>query len=72
MQIKTILNRVQKFNSFVYGQVRWRGLEEEPKLEVAVHQRGTSGPLCSGCGRAGPGYDRLDARAFEFVPVWGI
>ena len=23
MQIKTILNRVQKFKSFVYGTVRW-------------------------------------------------
>ncbi len=23
MQIKTILNRVQKFKSFVYGAVRW-------------------------------------------------
>lgn len=72
MQIKTILNRVQKFKSFVYGQVRWRGLEEDPKLEVEVHERGNSRPLCSGCGRAGPGYDRLDARPFEFVPLWGI
>jgi len=25
MQIKTILNRVQKFKSFVYKQVRWLG-----------------------------------------------
>jgi len=23
MQLKTILNRVQKFKSFVYGAVRW-------------------------------------------------
>ena len=25
MQLKTILNRVQKFKSFVYTKVRWAG-----------------------------------------------
>ena len=29
-------------------------------------------PFCSGCGRRGPTYDRLEERRFEFVPLWGI
>jgi transposase len=28
--------------------------------------------LCSGCGKPGPGYDRLAERQFDFVPLWGI
>ena len=34
MQIKTILNRVQKFKSFVYGAVRWVEDGAAPALEV--------------------------------------
>jgi transposase len=34
--------------------------------------RKNSRAFCSGCGRPGPVYDRLDERRFEFVPLWGI
>ena len=34
MQIKTILNRVQKFKSYVYGAVRWVEGAAVPTLEV--------------------------------------
>ena len=72
MLVKTILNRVQKFKSFVYGAVRFVEGGGAPALEVEVHARANSGPVCSGCGRSGPGYDRLAARRFEFVPLWGM
>jgi len=72
MLVKTILNRVQKFKSFVYGAVRWVDHEGEPALEVELRARANSRPLCSGCGRARPGYDRLPTRRFEFVPLWGL
>jgi transposase len=72
MQLKTILNRVQKFKSFVYGEVRWEEVEEEQVLVVEVWARRNSRPICSGCKRPGPGYDTLQARLFEFVPLWGI
>jgi len=72
MLVKTILNRVQKFKSFVYGAVRWVDHEGEPALEVELRARANSRPLCSGCGQARPGYDRLPARRFEFVPLWGL
>ncbi len=72
MQVKTILNRVQKFKSFVYGTVRFNDTAFEPHLEVAVRPRRNSQPVCSGRGRGRPGYDRLGVRRFEFVPLWNI
>lgn len=72
MQLKTILNRVQKFKSFVYGAVRWAGTAREPAIEVELHPRRGSRPICSGCGRKRPGYDTLGERRFEFIPLWGI
>jgi len=71
MQLKTILNRVQRHRSFVYEAVRLvEG--DPPALEIEVRARGNSRPCCSGCGQPGPGYDTLGVRRFEFVPLWGI
>jgi len=72
MQLKTILNRVEPFKSFVYGKVRWVEGTERPTMEVEVHARKNGWPICVGCGRPGPGYDHLPERRFEFVPLWGI
>lgn len=72
MQIKTVLNRVQKFKSFVYGAVRWNEATSPPSLEVELRPRANGWALCSGCGRRRAGYDRLPLRRFEFVPLWGM
>ncbi len=72
MQLKTILNRVQKFKSFVYKNARWTGSAKVPELEVAVVERANSWAVCSGCGCPGAGYDRQPKRRFEFVSLWGI
>lgn len=72
MQLKTILNRVQRFKSFVYGSVRWANDAEEPAIEVELHARANSRGICSGCARRRPGYDRLSQRCFEFIPFWGL
>jgi transposase len=72
MQLKTILNRVESFKSFVYGKIKWVEGTERPTLEVEVLARKNGRPICSGCGHPGPGYDRLPERRFEFVPLWGI
>ena len=72
MQLKTILNRVEPFKSFVYGKVQWVEGTPRPTLEVTLHARKNGRAICSGCGRPGPGYDRLPERRFEFVPLWGI
>jgi len=72
MQLKTILNRVEPFKSFVYEKIRWVEGTERLTLEVEVDARKNGRPICSGCGQPGPGYDRLPQRRFEFVPLWGI
>jgi len=72
MQLKTILNRVHTLKSFVYGRVTWIELPGAPILEVEVRPRRGSRAVCSGCGKRGPGYDRIEERRFEFVPLWGI
>ena len=72
MQIKTILNNVQKFKSFVYGEVRLLKTSGQPILEVDVHERSNSNALCSVCRHPAPGYDRQCERRFEFIPFWGI
>jgi len=69
MQIKTILNRIQKQRGFVYGAVQ---VEEQIgslalTIDIAPHRRNR--PRCSGCGESGRVYDRLTPRRFEFVPV---
>jgi transposase len=72
MQLQTILNRVQRHQSFVYRQARFRDGGDGPALDVQVEPRANGRPICSGCGKKGPGYDRLAARRFQFVPRWGI
>jgi transposase len=72
MQLKTILNRVEYFKSFVYGKAKWVDDTEQPPIEVQIEARRNGRPICSGCGRDAPGYDRLPERRFEFVPLWGI
>jgi transposase len=71
MQLKTILNQVQKFKSFVYQDVRW--MEGEAKaLIVSIVARAKSWPICSGCDRPGKWHDTLKKRLYEFVPLWGM
>ena len=73
MRIQTILNRVEKFKSFVYGEATLEEHDDGPALVVQmVASQEQSAVLCSGCGRPGPAYDRLEERRFEFVPIWGI
>lgn len=72
MQIKTILNRIEKFKSFVYTAARWSTHAGSEALEVTVRARRNSRPLCSVCGQPAPSYDRRPPRRFEFVPLWGL
>jgi transposase len=73
MLLKTILNRVQKHRSFVYGPDRL--IEDDDgrlSIEIDIYPRANAKPICSGCMRRRPGYDRLPPRRFEFIPLWGI
>ena len=72
MQIKYILNQIQKHKGFIYGQTRFIKKKTRSVLEIDIHPRQNSQPICSGCKKKGPGYDTQDVRHFEFVPLWGI
>lgn len=72
MQVKTILNQLEKFKCFVYGKQEL--VEELGRLVLLIHllPRANSKAICSRCGRAYPAYDTLEPRRFEYVPLWGI
>src|SRR5436309_8357868 len=73
MHLKTILNRIQKFKSFVYGDAHWDQTGGEGlRLIVTVLARANSRAICSGCEKVRPGYDKMKPRRFEFIPIWNI
>jgi transposase len=73
MQLKTILNRVTSYKSFVFGKVTWVENSMSPAVEVEILPRKNGLRVCSGCERVCPGYDTMpEPRRFEFVPLWGI
>ena len=72
MHLKTILNRVERHKSFVYGEPCWQEAAARLCIEVPIEPRAGSRPICSGCQRRRSGYDRLSARRFEFIPLWQI
>jgi transposase len=73
MQVKTILNRVTRYKSFVFGKVTWMENSVAPAVEVEILPRRNGVRICSGCESVCPGYDTMpEPRRFEFVPIWGI
>lgn len=70
MQLKTILNHVEKQKGFVYSEAHFNDDQSEILVTLKPHAR--SRPVCSGCRRKRPGYDTRSVRRFEFVPLWGI
>ena len=62
MQIKTILNRIQKHRGFVYGDVRLEDQVDGLALTVDLYPHARNRPRCVGCGQQGPQYDRLAPR----------
>jgi len=72
MHLKSILNFVQPHQGFVYGAIYRRNQGKRTVLDIEIHPRKNRQPVCSRCGKPGPGYDTLPVRRFEFVPLWGI
>ena len=70
MQLKAILERLQKQPGFVYGKVQWAHRPPgRPELHVQLRPRKGSHPVCSGCGLKRPCYDRLRERRFRNRPI---
>jgi transposase len=73
MQLKTLLNRVSHFKSFVFAQVRLVKQEKREVLEIELEPRANGRPVCSACGKEASCYDRRGGRRrFEFVPLWNL
>jgi len=74
MQLKTILNSVTHYKSFVFGKI-WKEGEtsEQQYFVVEVKPRKNSKGICSECDKSCPTYDTaLEHRWWEFVPLWAI
>lgn len=69
MRLKTILNYGLRFKCFCIGKSEFD--EKKESIIVEIKPRTNSKPLCSVCGMPSPGYDTLQERLFEFVPMWG-
>ena len=73
IKLKTLLNQVHKIKGFVYTRIQMVGGTVNPRIIAEVRCRRGSKPVCSGCGKPGPGYDRMaEPRQFAFVPILNI
>jgi transposase len=72
VQLQTILNFVEPYKSFVYKKAQWADAQTKQEIEILIEPRKNGRAICSGCKQRRPGYDRLPARRFEFVPLWRI
>lgn len=72
MLIKTILNKIEKFKSFIYGKITLERISGTVSLIVEVKARQNAKGICPKCGKRKATYDTQPARLFEYVPVWGI
>ncbi len=48
MQLKTILNFVEPFKSFVYGNPGWADPITKTTIDIPIKSRANSKPICSG------------------------
>ena len=72
MLIKTLLNKVERFKSFVYGAVSVMLVDGVEALVIDINPRSNSRPLCPECGKRRTVYDRQPQRLFEYLPVWSF
>lgn len=72
MLVKTILNNIEKFKSFVYGGDYFEEHRGERRIIIELSARQNSQGECNDCGKRCPTYDTQLARDYEYVPLWNI
>ncbi|ABB30330.1 transposase IS204/IS1001/IS1096/IS1165 family protein [Geobacter metallireducens RCH3] len=72
MLIKTVLNKFERFKSFIYGDCRLAKVGGSEALVIDIKARRNSKPECPECGKRGKTYDTQPARLFEYVPIWAF
>lgn len=70
MLIKTLLNKVERFKSFIYGTASVMLVDGGEALVIDIEPRRNSRPICPECSQRRSTYDRQPARLFEYLPVW--
>ena len=70
MELTTILNHCHRSPGFVYQGAKFSA--DQKSIEVRIRPRSGSLAICSGCHERRPGYDHLEERRFEFIPLWGF
>jgi transposase len=56
----------------VYREVRLRGSQQQPEIEILIEPHARIRGRCRQCLQPAPGYDRLPQRRWLFVPLWGM
>lgn len=69
MLIKTLLNKVERFKSFVYTSVCLMLINGKDALVIDIEPRRNSRPICPECGIRCAVYDRQPQRLFEYLPI---
>ena len=72
MLIKTLLNKVERFKSFIYGNSQLMTIDGTEALIIDIKPRRNSKPECPECGKRGKTYDTQPQRLFEYVPIWSF
>jgi transposase len=72
LEVKTVLNEIQRFVGFVYQSVRMLGSGGSLRLEVKIEPHAGIRGKCAKCFKPSPGYDRVEERRWQFIPMWGI
>lgn len=72
MLIKTILNKIEKFKSFIYGKITMEQIKGMDALIVEIKPRQNTKGICPKCDKRRSTYDTQSVRLFEYVPLWGI
>jgi transposase len=73
MLLKTLLNKVEKYSSFVYSKIVFEKQNSRDVLIIAVKARKDSRGKCPQCLQRCPSYDRSQRRRlFSYVPIWGF
>ena len=69
MLIKTVLNKIEHFKSFVFGHAEFASVHGHDAVIIDIVPRKNGNPECSVCGRRCAFHDFLPERLFEYVPL---
>ena len=73
MLLKTVLNKIEKYPSFVYKKVRFDIINFPESMIIEIHFRVGSRGKCPECRKFCSTYDTSrSARLFSYVPIWGF